>query len=278
VTHPVRPLALPMRVLLYTASFLVLGAGIPLFLLSEQTATWFAWTIDPPLTAATLRAAYWAATALEFTAARARSWAEARIALPGVLVFTTLMNLPVLQNIEAYDFDNPAAWVWVAVYATVPFLLLGALVHQLRQPGGPPPASEPLPTWIRVALAGHGALFLTMGALLLLAPELAGSWWPWDLDPVESAYGGQTEPYFGCWGLGLGLVAAQAAWENDLARLRPAFPAYLTLGAFQLLALGRYPETLDWAGPASWIWLGVLISVMAVGLAGALAVRKLGQD
>jgi hypothetical protein len=43
----VRPLTRGMRWLLLVASVLVFIIGIPLFLLSEQTDRYFAWTISP---------------------------------------------------------------------------------------------------------------------------------------------------------------------------------------------------------------------------------------
>ena len=73
----IRPLHPGMRGLLYVAGVFVLIAGLPLYVLSEDTATWFAWTIDPPLTAAFLGACYWAACVLEILSARGRPWAEA---------------------------------------------------------------------------------------------------------------------------------------------------------------------------------------------------------
>ena len=79
-----------MRVLLGAAAVLVSGAGVPLFLLSTTTAEHFAWTIEPALTAATLGAAYWGSAVIEAQAARAKTWAEARVAVPGVLIFITV--------------------------------------------------------------------------------------------------------------------------------------------------------------------------------------------
>lgn len=65
-----------MRRLLYVNSTLVLIIGIPLYLLSERTDTYFAWTIDPPLTAAALGAGYWASFVLELLSAREGRWAR----------------------------------------------------------------------------------------------------------------------------------------------------------------------------------------------------------
>jgi hypothetical protein len=47
-----------MKWMLLAASILVSLAGVQLFILTENTDRYFAWTIDPPLTAAALGGAY----------------------------------------------------------------------------------------------------------------------------------------------------------------------------------------------------------------------------
>src|SRR5438445_13414639 len=86
----VRPVIAPMRWLLYAASTLVFLAGLQLTVFTEQTNTYFAWTISPPLTAAFLGAAYWAAVPVEVIAARQTIWAQARVAVPATGPFTTV--------------------------------------------------------------------------------------------------------------------------------------------------------------------------------------------
>src|SRR5436190_1921249 len=86
----VRSLIRPMRWLLYAASTLVFLAGLQLSLLTEQTDSYFAWTIAPPLTAAFLGAAYWAAVPVELIAAREKVWAKARVAVLWPWALTTL--------------------------------------------------------------------------------------------------------------------------------------------------------------------------------------------
>ena len=85
----VEPLVPGMRVLLYVAAVLVLLAGFQLFVFTDRTATYFAWTVRNPLAAAFLGGAYWASVSFEALAARQRIWANARIAVPTVLVFSS---------------------------------------------------------------------------------------------------------------------------------------------------------------------------------------------
>ena len=79
-----------MRRLLIIAAVLVLLAGFQLFVFTGRTSTFFAWTIANPLAAAFLGAGYWASVAIEALSGRQRLWANARIAVPAVFVFTVL--------------------------------------------------------------------------------------------------------------------------------------------------------------------------------------------
>ena len=54
----VKPIAPAMRWLLFAAAVLVFTAGFQLFVLTEHTGTYFAWTIANPLAAAFLGASY----------------------------------------------------------------------------------------------------------------------------------------------------------------------------------------------------------------------------
>lgn len=257
----IRPLTVGMGRMLLVASVLVFTVGIQLFVLTEQTDRYFAWTINPPLTAAFLGAAYWASFLLEFLAARERTWAYARVAVPAVLVFTTLTLVATLLHLDRFHLDSVFGWVWVAVYAVVPPLMLALLVHQLRAPGRDPARAAPLASWLRLALGLQAALLLLFGAALFVAPLAAAPLWPWMLTPL-------TGRAVGAWLLGLGVAAAHMARENDYQRDRVALAAYALLGVLELLALARYAGALDWAEPRAWVYLLFLVSVLAVGVAG----------
>ena len=130
---------------------MVLVAGVPLFVGSEQTDQYFAWTIRPPLTAAVLGALYWSAVPFVFLSAREREWANARLAVPGVLVFTTLGLIATVLHADRFHFTSPVfvaravAWAWLAIYVLVPPITAILLVNQLRRARGDPARSQPLP-------------------------------------------------------------------------------------------------------------------------------------
>src|SRR5688500_10837759 len=100
----VRRVTVAMRWMLYVAAFFVLCAGIQLFVLTEETDRYFAWTIGVPMTAAFLGAGYWAAGVLEFLIASERIWANARPGAPAVWIFTTLTLIATLLHLDIFRF------------------------------------------------------------------------------------------------------------------------------------------------------------------------------
>jgi hypothetical protein len=256
-----------MQRMLLVASGLVFIVGIQLFILSEQTATFFAWSIEPPLSAAFLGAAYWASFALEFLAARRRIWANARIAVPAVLIFTGLTLVVTLLHLDRFHLSSPnmitrgAAWAWLIVYLIVPPLMTVLLVVQLRAPGRDPPRTSPLPSWVCLVLTMHALILIPLGMALLVAPELAITIWPWKLTLL-------TGRAIGAWSLALGVAAAQGTWENDWARVQAATLSYTVFGVFELIALARYAGSIAWDSYTAWIYVLFLVSVLVVGVYG----------
>jgi hypothetical protein len=255
-----------MRWLLYAASVLVFLAGLQLTVFSEQTATYFAWTINPPITAAFLGAAYWAAVPVEVIAARQSTWAGARVAVPSIWLFTTLTLVVTLVHFDKFHFSSPvlsaqgAAWFWLAIYAGVPVAMLVLGLLQIRVPGGDPPHGPAPPAWMRIAVLVQGAGMLAFGVGLLLAPLTVGTVWPWTLTAL-------TGRAIGAWLVGLGFAAVHATRENDFTRIKPLEGGYVAFAALQLVALARYSgDVNNWSSPAVWVYLAFLLSILFVGL------------
>jgi hypothetical protein len=264
----VKPLAPGMRVILLVAAGLVFLAGFQLFVFTGRTGTYFAWTIATPLAAAFLGAGYWASFGIEALAGRQRAWANARITVPTVLVFTVLTLVATLLHLDKFhlgsEFSAPTravTWAWIAIYALVPVLMAIIWVVQARRPGTDPPRTRPLPGWLYGLLAVQAVVLLAAGITLFARPGDAASLWPWPLTPLLARA-------TGAWLISLGVAAAHALLERDARRLRPAAAGYLLLVLFQLIALARYPGQFGWSGAAGISYLIVLTTMLVAGAAG----------
>ncbi|HEX7097668.1 MAG TPA: hypothetical protein VF377_00390 [Acidimicrobiia bacterium] len=272
-TRDLRVVTPAMRRLLIVAGVLVALAGIQLFVFSERTERFFAWTIDPPLTAAFLGGSYWASAFFEFSAARQRLWAFARISVPTVFLFTILTFGVTMLHIDRFhlgsDFEvgtRAVTWAWIAIYATVPVVMAVVWWLQARQPGGDPHRERPLPVGLRVLVGTQGVVFAASGIVLLAAPESA-SWWPWELTAL-------TGRAIGAWLVSFGLAAFHALGENCLVRLRPAVWAYTALGIMQVWALARFPGDFAWGSVGGIVYLVMLASVLLAGIGGLALSRR----
>lgn len=266
--HETRALTPGMRRLLLLATILVLLAGVQLFVAPERTGEWFAWTIDPPLTAAFLGAAYWASATVEWTSARAPSWAHARVAVPSVFTFTTLTLAVTVLHLDAFHLSADLAmttravtWAWIAIYTAVPVMMALLWVRQSRLPGADPPRTHCLPAWVTAACVVVAVALLGIGVWLLIAPDQVADWWPWRLTAL-------TGRAIGAWFVGLGVSALSTATERDAGRARPVAVGAVVLPLLAAIAIGRYPDDVAWDSPGT-VVLGALMVAWA-GLGGVL--------
>ena len=248
------------------AAGLAAVAGVLLFIGANETDRFFSWPIEPPLTAAFLGAAYWAALVLLAWAARQREWDRARTALPPVFSIAVLLLIATLVHLENFDLDSLFGWFWLTVYVLVTPLLV---VMILRQPGAfapsPPPAGV-VPAWVRSLLLAQSVVMLGLGAALFIAPDGVGSLWPWDLTPLNGRA-------VGAFVFGFGVAGAFALWDGDLSRLRGAAWAFGTLGALELVGLAIHSSDVTGSGAEVGVYVAFCVSVLAVGLYGSVAGR-----
>lgn len=259
------------RALLWAAVVLTgLGFGA-CYLLAETTDRTFAWTIQPPLTAAFLGAGYGAGLVLVVLALRDGVWVHARLPLYTILLFVALTLVPTLIHLDRFHLApaftalgplaKGAAWFWLAVYVLLPLVMIPVLVLQERSPGVDPPRRWPVPTGLRIALVGESALLVVPGLLLYVAPATARTLWPWPLTPL-------TARIVAAWLIAYGVTAVLAAFIGDLERLRIGALTYAVLGVLVLLAVARYPDTVAWDRPSAWILTAVTVAVVITGVVG----------
>jgi hypothetical protein len=257
-----------LRWFLGIAAALALIAGVLLFGLATETDRFFSWTIEPPLTAAFLGAAYWAAFALLAAAARETAWPPARAAIPPVFAIAVLLLVATLIHLDKFDMDSIFGWFWLTVYIGVTPLLVFLVIRQARQPAPEPRRGGiPLTPPVRLALALQGAVMLLLGAALFIAPADADALWPWTLTPL-------TARAIGAFLVGFGVGAAYGMLEDDLSLLRGAALAYASLGALELAAIALHGSDVTADGPGVALYVAFCATVLATGVYGLVSERS----
>jgi len=255
---------------MWTAFIFVAAAGVSLFLLSEQTSHFFAWTIKPPITAAFLGGGYLAvATALGLGLGE-RDWASVRVGVWVVATGLVSILIASLLHLDKFHLYSPIwtaqawAWSWLVLYIALIPGLMGALWAHWRQPAMTPrpgPALPlPLPLGLRLGQWLLGGLMVAMGAALFVVPASAEQLWPWPLTPLMARM-------VGSFNLAIGVSLFAAARENDFARIRVASFAYLVFALLQLVTLLRYSLVEWWTRPAL-LLVAVLLALFVLGLVG----------
>ncbi|MGB8647784.1 MAG: hypothetical protein WCF84_21295 [Anaerolineae bacterium] len=268
-----KPVTSGIRRLTLAISALAFVVGPLLFLLPDRTETLFAWTINPPLTAAFLGGAYSTALVVELVAARTRLWAHARVVYLGMSLFTLLTLIATLLHIDRFHFNSDApfarltAYAWVVIYIAAPLVMLVLLAYQVRQKGGEPTRRFPLPSVYRMLLVLEAAVMVIVGVLLFIAPQTFNSMWPWALTPL-------TGRAVGAWLIGLGVAAAHGAYENDWERILPLSAGNIAFGALQLISMARFASTLNWGMLNTGLYVLGIAAMLALGLAGWFAAQR----
>jgi hypothetical protein len=247
---------------------LALVAGFLLFPLAEETDRFFSWTIQPPLTAAFMGAAYWAAFVLIGWTARAGAWAIARPTLVPVTIIAALLLAATLIHLDKFDLDSLFGWFWLIVYCAVPPALVLLVWMQARRPAGAVPPGHSIPGALRGALLLQALVMAGIGAVMWVEPSTAEDLWPWALTPL-------TARAVSSFLIGFAAAAAYAVIDNRLERFAGAAYSYATLGLLELLAVAVFgkEEDLD-GGIRTTLYLAFVVSVLAVGMAGSRAVRR----
>lgn len=259
-----RPLPMILRGLFLVGFTLSFIAGIQLFILSASTDVYFAWTIQPPLTAAFMGAFFWASSLLFLLSAGAKTWAGTRGALLTIFPFTALLLIATLLHVDRFHLDSPdlltrfVTWVWFAVYILLPPVSLALLLYQSRMHFPTTPSRTPALPVSKFLLGVQAALELVVGAALFLVPGTIDSFWPWDLTPL-------TSQAIGSWLLVTGFTLAIILWRQDLIRLDLGAIGYTAIGVLQLIALARFADEVHWDRIGAWAYLLAILSVLVLG-------------
>jgi hypothetical protein len=262
----------PIRRFYAGAAVLAAIAGFLLFPLAAETDRFFSWTIEPPLTAAFMGSAYWAALVLLAWAARQRDWALARTAMPPVAAIAALLLATTLIHLDKFDLDSLFGWFWLVVYCLVTPLLAWAIRRQVAVAAPVARSVQPLPSPVRAVLALLGICLLAFGVALYAAPTDVDSAWPWALTPL-------TARAIASFLIGFAVAAAFALWENDAVRLRGAAYAFATLAALELLAAAVFSDDLTASAAGVVAYVAFWVVSLGLGVAGAsLSPRTAGRS
>ena len=249
-------------------------AGVQLFLLSEQTETYFAWTFAAPISAAFMGAGYWAALFHAYSAARARDWAYVRTSMAAALTATTLLTVTTFLHLNKFHLASPffitrfVTWVWIGVYIFVPPILAIAWMIQRRLPAALVGGGNPLPAWMRGGFLLLSAFALLAGLGLFLTPAAVSAPWPWTVTPLAARA-------VASWLCAFGVACLSLTIENDVQHGAGTCTSLFAFCVLELVVAARYSSAIDWGKPLAVLYILFLLLGLIVTGATVLMNRTL---
>lgn len=237
----------------------VLMVGICLFFAPEWVVKRWPWALTP-FNTRFLGAFYLAELAMVLVQLWVNRWSPGRLSLPMALAFTGLVSLVSLFYPDQFNFQRRAVWTWFIIYFGSA-LISALFLWQYRRWPIPEIAWSTFSTQ-RLYLQSEAAALGLYGLGLLVAPALFSAFWPWKLD---NFHGQLYSAIFTTGALGVWLLSRRAAAVEFVA----VGVAQMVQGFFAIVGLiivDAAVHKLDWAGPGTWLWIGLFALIFASGL------------
>ncbi len=238
-----------------------------LYLHPDQTAQFFAWTVQPRMTPLAMGAGYAMGAYFFARVLTERRWHRAAPGFVPITGFTIFMLLATFLHLDRFHQATTSFWLWTVIYVITPFLVpLVWLRNRAADPGTFEPNDLTVPISLRRATALAGLAFTAAGIAIFIVPNLAIRAWPWQLTPLTARVlaGWMMLP-----GLGGLVLSREARWSGWRIMVES-----MGVGAL-LFFIGVARAWNDWqfASPLAMAILGGLVLGFAVILLVYLGVE-----
>ena len=241
-----------------TAVLLIAGVGLLLF--RTTIAPEWPWELSR-FNSLLLGAAYTASLAATAMTIYVRRWAPARIVMPMVFLFTAIVLVVSLADLDRFSFADYSTYLWFLLYIVIP---VNAAYHiwlnRKLKPYNPAPLALP---W-RVALLTPTILLGAYGLGLLLAPASSSDFWPWAIDDF---HGRMYSVLYLTPALGAVLLW-RAASAVELLTMGLTLAVGGIVPIVGLAIVDADVDTVGWSDAGTWLWLGsfAVLSLAGLGL------------
>lgn len=235
----------------------LLVAFVLLYFFPGSTKDYFAWEIHPDMTPMIMGAGYIAGAYFFARVVMEKQFHRIHVGFLPVTSFTIFMAIASFSHLDRFIQENVAFWIWMGLYVTTPILVpLAWIINRRTDPGTPEPAETRLPSGVRNALLGAGALQTVVALFLLLSPSTMIDIWPWTLTPL-------TAQTLGGWFALPGITAIMMGLDGRPSAIHITLQSQVVGLALILLAAARDWGSFDTSNELSYVFV--------LGLGGLLA-------
>lgn len=224
-----------------------------------DSATNFAWPIQPVVMAATLGAFYITSAPLFLLPLFARRWEMIRVMILPTALFSTVQLAATFLHWDKFSVGTIPFYVWLASYLLPPPIFLAAyLWHQRKASSHAVPSNDPIPSWLNRLLVIGGSILTVTAILVFILPNLLIPVFPWNLTPL-------TARSLSGWLIAVGTLMLSMSRENNQTRARLATPMLILILPALLMQMLRFAGQVNWSNPV--LWTGLLLFAI-IGFCG----------
>lgn len=252
------PIGWPLRLWFVVELFFALSATLSIAVHPAETATRFAWPVQPAVMAALIGSFYAALAPVVVLALLGRRWESVRVfVLPGA-IFTFAQLVVTFLHWGRFLHGTVPFQIWFASYLLPPPVFLGCYVWQQRR-AGPVVSRSPLPPWQRAFLVLLGSVFTLLALVGLFYPAGLSNSAPWRITPLNArALGGYL--------LLVGTMLLSMARENDRDRVGILTPFLILLLPVAFFQVSRFRDQVDWSNPRLAVFAVLLAMAGCLGI------------
>jgi len=264
------PIAFPLRAWLAVEVLFGIGAVLAVGVSPTDTATNFAWHINPVVMAAVLGAFYITSAPLFLLPFLAKRWEMIRSMILPTALFSTIQLAATFIHWDKFSFGTTPFYIWFASYLLPPPIFGAAYIWHQRKAGmgSSIESDDQIPSWLQWVLLIVGGGLVVVTIVLFIFPAIIIPSFPWKLTPL-------TARSLSGWIAAVGTIMLSIWRENNRTRARLATPMLILILPALLIQLARFPDEVDWSNPT--LWLGLIVFAI-VGFCGLVLAKGSWRD